>query len=43
MRVRSVNMGRVWVCILSASEREESEDGEGRDVYTTLFQSDSVQ
>ena len=69
MRVRSVNMGRVWVYILlycsqrhyshmitenqaqflggvglrkkpkdlSVYEREESEHGEGRDVYPTLM------
>ena len=28
---------------LSASEREGREDGEGRDVYPTLLQSDTVQ
>ena len=29
--------------MLSTSEREKSENGEGRDVYATLLQSDTVQ
>ena len=44
MRVRSVSIGRVWVCILSSHESDECGYGKGGmiggDVYATLMQSD---